>query len=255
MDPSTQARLKSEAEFHDKAFREGARASVGRFYRMIAPSRSHYLDYLCARCPGRRLLEYGSGDATQGPRFAGLGATVVGIDISPVAVEKNRDIVRRRGLERLSYEVMDAEATTFADGSFDLIGGVGILHHLNLRKCYAEIARLLDTGGSAIFIEPLGHNPLINWFRNRTPALRTPDEHPLRMDDLELLRAYFGRVDLKFYYLLALGAALLPEGWMSRASLRILHALDQALFAVFPFLRKHAWSVVLTVSEPRKPRL
>lgn len=254
MDPSTQARLKSEAEFHDKAFSEGARASVGRFYRIIAPSRGHYLDYLGVRCAGRRLLEYGSGDATQGPRFAGLGATVTGIDISPVAVEKNRAIVRRRGLERLSYEVMDAEATTFADRSFDLIGGVGILHHLDLRKCYAEIARLLDAGGSAIFIEPLGHNPLINWFRNRTPALRTPDEHPLLMADLELLREFFGQVDLKFYYLLALGAALLPEGWMCRAALRVLHSLDQALFAVLPFLRKHAWSVVLTVSEPRTPR-
>jgi SAM-dependent methyltransferase len=252
MDPSTEARLKSEAEFHDKAFGEGARQSVGRFYRIIEPSRSHYLDYLGARCAGKRLLEYGSGDATQGPRFVGLGATVVGIDISPVAVEKNREVARRRGLDRLTYEVMDAEATTFPDHSFDLIGGVGILHHLDLRRCYAEIARLLADGGSATFIEPLGHNPLINWFRDRTPHLRTPDEHPLVIDDLRLLREYFGRVDLKFYYLTALGAALLPEGWLCRTALKALNGVDQALFAVLPFLRKHAWAVVLTVAEPRR---
>lgn len=252
MDTSTKVRLKSEAEFHDKAFSEDSRASVGRFYRIIEPSRSHYLNYIGERCKGKRFLEYGSGDATQGPRFARLGAEVVGIDISPVSVEKNRAVAARHGLDGLTYEVMDAEATTFPDESFDLIGGVGILHHLDLDRCYAEIGRLLREGGSAIFIEPLGHNPLINWFRARTPELRTPDEHPLLMRDLDLLKSYFADVRLKYYYLTALGAALLPEGWMCRTVSKVLNGVDQALFAVLPFLRKHAWAVVLTVAGPKR---
>jgi ubiquinone/menaquinone biosynthesis C-methylase UbiE len=64
---------------------------------------------------------------------------------------------------------MNAEATTFPDNSFDLICGSSILHHLNLDKACAEIRRILRPDGGAVFIEPLGHNPLINMFRKLTP--------------------------------------------------------------------------------------
>jgi hypothetical protein len=48
----------------------------------------------------------------------------------------------------------------------------------DLSLACSEIARVLRPGGPAIFVEPLGHNPLINAYRKRTPALRTVDEHP-----------------------------------------------------------------------------
>jgi len=44
--------------------------------------------------------------------------------------------------------------------------------------------------GSAIFIDPLGHNPAINMFRRSTPDLRTEDEHPLLLEDFRLAGRY-----------------------------------------------------------------
>jgi hypothetical protein len=38
--------------------------------------------------------------------------------------------------------------------------------------------------GWALFSEPLGHNPLVNWYRNRTPEQRTEDEHPLLLSSI-----------------------------------------------------------------------
>src|SRR5438270_352918 len=83
------------------------------------------------------------------------------IAMAPVAMEIARQQAEREGLA-IDFAVMDAEHTTFPDASFDLIVGSGILHHLDLDRTYTEIARLLAPGGRAVFVEPLGHNALIN---------------------------------------------------------------------------------------------
>jgi ubiquinone/menaquinone biosynthesis C-methylase UbiE len=82
-----------------------------------------------------------------------------------------------RGVVNAQFDVMNAEELEFEDAAFDVIFGSGIIHHLDVPRAYSELARVLAPGGSAVFVEPLGHNPLIRVFRNRTPELRTPDEH------------------------------------------------------------------------------
>ena len=39
------------------------------------------------------------------------------------------------------------------------------------------------------------HNPALNLFRKMTPHLRTPDEHPLMMSDLQLARTGFRSIE------------------------------------------------------------
>ena len=122
-------------------------------------------------------------------RPAAAGAHATGIDISPVAIEMGVREAASRGLrDRTHFAVMNAEALDFPDASFDRVCGSGILHHLDLKKAYGEIARVLRPNGYGIFLEPLGHNPLINWYRRRTPQMRTEDEHPLLKSDLALAR-------------------------------------------------------------------
>src|SRR3546814_19128134 len=93
------------------------------------------------------------------------------------------DLATETGLHA-TFSVDNAEQTSFPDASFDRIGGSGILHHLDLDRAYAEIARLLKPGGRAVFLEPLGHNPLLTAYRDRTPRMRTEDKnHPLRNEE------------------------------------------------------------------------
>ena len=111
-----------------------------------------------------------------------------------------------RGIVNAKFDVINAEELEFEDAAFDVIFGSGIIHHLDVPRAYSELSRVLAPGGSAVFVEPLGHNPLIRVFRNRTPELRTPDEHPLVKSNYLLAREYFDRIDVTLYGLATLAA-------------------------------------------------
>jgi SAM-dependent methyltransferase len=245
-------RIDREREFHDRAFEDGRRAGVTEFYEVVRGSRRQYEEYLRSHAPGSRVLEYGCGPGSSAFSLAEHGAKVTGIDISPVAIKKAVDRARREGVRNAEFRVMDAENLEFEDGSFDLVCGTGILHHLDLKKAFAEISRVLRPGGSAVFIEPLGHNPLINRFRGSTPELRTEDEHPLLMEDIRLAERLFGRVDMQPYGFLTLAAIPLRRRPGFRPALAVLEKADRVLFAVLPFVRRYSWQAVLTLTDPKK---
>jgi hypothetical protein len=50
-----------------------------------------------------------------------------------------------------------------------------------------SMTKILQPKGKAIFIEPLGHNFLINLYRRLTPNIRSADEHPLLAKDLKIM--------------------------------------------------------------------
>lgn len=110
------------------------------------------------------------------------------------------------GPDDCHYLEMDAEHLDFDDRSFDLVFGSGILHHLDLEVALAEVSRVLTDGGSAVFFEPMGHDPAINLYRRLTPAMRTPDEHPLRVEDLRTAGRFFGTVVAEYHVLVSFAA-------------------------------------------------
>jgi SAM-dependent methyltransferase len=139
---------------------------------------------------------------------------------------------------------MNAEELTFADDSFDFIFGTGILHHLDLNRAYQELSRVLRPNGVALFIEPLGHNPIINAYRNRTPDARTDDEHPLLRKDLHLAREYFSTAAIHSSGLLSLAAVPFGNQATGRMARDILTVADKILLKM-PVLRWQAWIAVL----------
>jgi SAM-dependent methyltransferase len=246
------ARLEREREFHDRAFAEDVRASAKRFYAVTGAMLAWYEGVLSAHADGARVLEYGCGPGSRAFHLARSGAHVLGIDISPVAIEQAAARGRAEGLaERLEFRVMDAEQLELPDGGFDVVCGSGILHHLSLGRAYGEIARVLKDDGIAVFTEPLGHNPAINAYRNRTPALRTVDEHPLLVGDLALAESFFAQVTTRFFALTSLLAIPLRERPGFERLLGALDAFDRWLFRVAPPLRREAWMVGMTLSRPR----
>src|ERR1700761_1628499 len=100
-----------------------------------------------------RSLEIGAGTGYFSLNL--LQAGVVGeatcTDISPGMVA-----TLARNAERLGLDVRtaraDAESLPFADGSFDLVLGHAVLHHLpNLRRAFSEFHRVLRPGGRIVF--------------------------------------------------------------------------------------------------------
>ena len=132
-----------------------------------------------------------------------------------------------------------------------MIIGSGIIHHLDLEKSYAELNRILKKDGHAVFVEPLGHNPLINLYRNLTPKMRTEDEHPLLEKDLRLLGKYFHRVEIDYFSLFTLLAVPFRNTFLFNGLRTLLGKVDQAVFLIPP-VRKYAWTVVIHASNPKK---
>jgi SAM-dependent methyltransferase len=244
-----------EKEFHDQVFTEGGREDARRFYSVTASSRRRYLEAIVAATGRGPVLEYGCGPGSTVFYLGQRGIQAMGIDISSVAIERAQRRAARDGLEDvLSFREMDAENLEFAAGTFEVVCGRGILHHLNLEAAFREIARVLQPSGTAVFIEPLGHNPLINWYRNRTPQMRTPDEHPLLQRDLELAREFFRDVRMLPFHLSSMAAIPLRKAPGFTQLVSVLEATDRALFTMLPFLRKHAWAAVLVFSHAHSSR-
>jgi hypothetical protein len=103
----------------------------------------------------------------------------------------------------------------------------------------------LRPNGRATFAEPLAHHPLFWVARQLTPRLRTIDEHPFALADLERLAQAFSRSQITTRFLLAPFAYLLRLWQRGENLFRYAHQwlerLDSWLFKCFPFLRRFAW--------------
>ena len=246
-------RLQREARFHDHAFSADTRARARKFYWAAAGAKRHYHSLIEADCGGKTVLEYGCGMGSHAFALARSGAEVFGIDVSTEGIRQAAARANAESVDgRLSFEVMNAEELAFPDGHFDLVCGSGILHHLDLERACAELARVLKPSGRAVFIEPLGHNPLINLYRSMTPDMRTADEHPLLVDDLPTLATNFRDVKVNYFVLFALAAV--PFRHLPGVSylLSLLERADNALLRL-PFAKKHAWIVLVQLEFPKLP--
>ncbi|MBE0644443.1 MAG: class I SAM-dependent methyltransferase [Bacteroidetes bacterium] len=246
-------RILKEQQFHDTRILEedAARRPTDKYYVLMELPRALYTRRVEELGRGHRLLEYGCSDGESSRHWAAQGVSTTGIDISPAAI----DVARKRAADaklEIQYEVMNAEQMTFEDGNFDVVSGTGILHHLDLPVAFAEINRVLNDAGHALFIEPLGHNPLINLYRKLTPGMRSEDEHPLRTQDLHIAAQYFSDVHLQFFNLLTFAAIPLRSTPLFRPALSTLRAIDRMLFTILPFTRRYAWMVLLDCSRPKR---
>jgi SAM-dependent methyltransferase len=244
-------RLERERDFHNATFAARSREDAAKFYEVEQAPMDGYVELLRRYgAPGRRVLEYGCGPGSQAFTLAAQGVRVTGIDISDVAIDLATERAALEGVaDNADFRVMNAEATDFGAAEFDLVCGTAILHHLDVAAAYSEIGRVLRSDGHACFVEPLGHNPAIRAYRDRTPELRTEDEHPLLVPDLELLRAYFGTVETTFFNLLTLAAVPLRRTRGFGPAVRALSAVDRLLFRL-PAARRQAWMVLISVGDP-----
>jgi SAM-dependent methyltransferase len=253
-------RKQAERRFHDERFEHDVRGAVDKFYAVTEASVTHLREAVRSRCAGKHLLECGCGPKPHALALAPYAASVTGIDISGVAARRATEEAERAGVGNARFLVMDAEQMDFSDDSFDVVFGSSILHHLDLERSLAEIARVARAGGTAIFLEPMGHNPAVNAYRRLTPHLRTRDEHPLTLADLERAKRSFAGAEYTFYHLLSLLAVPLRRTRPFRPVVRALDAADRALFERFPPIQRLAWFVLMVLEasprhlecEPRK---
>jgi ubiquinone/menaquinone biosynthesis C-methylase UbiE len=226
-----------------------------KFYSITGKSEEYQYQWLQARCkPGMKVLDFGCGNGENGIYAAQCGADVIGIDISPEGVANANLNAKQFNVDgHCRFEVMDGENMSFADNIFDLAVEYGVLHHVDLDKTIRELSRVLKPGGEMICVEALRHNPLIHWYRKKTPHLRTEweAEHILGIQDLSVVRKYFSKVEARFFHLAVLAAVPFRKTRFFKPLCSILNKVDSVLLNN-KIIGKYAWIMVFTMSNPRK---
>ncbi|MBX7103917.1 MAG: class I SAM-dependent methyltransferase [Gemmataceae bacterium] len=193
------ARITRERQYHD------AEAAARAITFSLQPSRlrfndGEYLDHApwvrpavvaLGELTGRRLLDFGCGHGMASVVFARRGAHVTATDLSPGYVaEAGRRAMANES--EVAMAVADGHELPFAAGSFDLIWGHAILHHLDVPVAARELRRVLVPGGRVVLCDPWDGNPLVRWLRRG--RRHTADEHALRPADIDALKGVFKKV-------------------------------------------------------------
>ncbi len=114
--------------------------------------------------PFARSLEIGAGTGYFSLNLLqeGVVGAATCTDVSPGMIATLRGNAERLGLE-VETAVCDAAALPFEDGSFDLVLGHAVLHHLpELDRAFTEFRRVLRPGGVLLFAgEPSRHGDRI----------------------------------------------------------------------------------------------
>ena len=236
-----------EKEFHDKLQSKSQGRFENIFYKAILNAWEDFYNFLQINSKNSEILDYGCGVGPVIEKVIKFNPKkITGIDISDVSISKAREKLNNYNT-KIDLIVDNCEATKFSKNEFDIVYGLGILHHLQFSKCIDEISRILKPDGKLLFIEPLGTNPIINFYRFLTPKSRSRDEHPLVFKDFEMIKSKFKSVNIKYYGFLTL--VFFPFYSSSKSKIfKVLVKLDQLLFKIKIF-RFFAWSVLISARK------
>jgi len=243
----------SEQKFHDKKYSSVHNAPVHYQYNPIAVI---YLKIkeMIGDLRNKDVLEYGCGNGWLTAELASIGGNISSFDISEEAIKTAGLFLSKHNLlQNVCFKKMSGEKLKYPDNSFDVVVGFAILHHLDLDKAIPEIYRVMKPSACAYFAEPLGTNPLINFYRKLTPGFRTIDESPIVLDEFKTHMEKFRKWSHEEYYLTALLPLFLSHIPVLRSFanklMNPLIALDKKLLVLMPNLGKFAWYSIFTLHK------
>jgi SAM-dependent methyltransferase len=204
-----------------------------------------------------RLLSLGCGEGSIERRLAPHVGEIVGLDISPVAIEQARSKAKEAALGNLSFVEADPRGVRLEGfGEFDFIVAFAFLHHLDdaaIRDTLLAARRTLRPGGAFYSSDP-SRRRLAGLFarfvRPTYDRYHSPDERELDPLALVSLAAQAGfrrwRIDYTDYF-------LGPIAWLAPGTppwlVPILAALDSLALSV-PLLRRYASSFSFIARVP-----
>ncbi len=201
---------------------------------------------------GRHILDFGCGSGANSVHLADRGAHVWSVDISADLIHLARRRMAATGRAGgARFIVGSAHDLPFPDGSIDIVFGIAILHHLDLKLVSREIFRVLKPGGRAIFQEPVRNSSVVKFVRSLIPWQApdvSPFERPLTDGELREFAAPFSSVRVRAFGLphVQLGQVL-P---IVKTQVDALYRTDRALLRAAPALAYYAGIRVFELTRP-----
>lgn len=174
----------------------------------------------------KHVLIVGCGFGEDALRLARMGAHVFAFDLSAESIALARQLAAREKL-RIEFAEMPAEQLSYPDGFFDCAIARDILHHTEIPRVMAEIARVCRKDAVLVVNEVYSHSLLERLRRVRLidrwlyPAMRgfvyqgkdpyiTQDERKLTQDDVSRIAAELAEVNMRKYFGAVVGR-MLPD--------------------------------------------
>jgi SAM-dependent methyltransferase len=151
---------------------------------------------------GKRVLDYACGVGVMSAWLADRGATVVGMDLSPVSASRAAEFCDQVGANA-TFVAGDDLSEDALPGLFDRIVGRYAIHHVDVATVAPLLAKRLEADGKAAFLETMSRNPVLRLARRHltgrlhVPRYGTFDEHPLADEDLRVLEKAFGSLECR----------------------------------------------------------
>jgi ubiquinone/menaquinone biosynthesis C-methylase UbiE len=205
------------------------------------------------------LLDFGCGPGDNSLRFSRIGYKVTGFDISESNIDNCVKLFEKNDVkEKGKFFVSTAESLSLSDQSFDVIVGIDILHHVDIKKAMLEVRRLLKNDGVAIFREPVEVN-FLDWIRN-TSLVRffvpnsaslenhiTEDERKLNQMDFQNIKQVFPRMVIERSLILSRFDKFVRSNHSKSASM--LERIDYFLTRIIPGYSKLGGGAVIILRK------
>lgn len=256
----------AEAEFHNQwgNSTEVNKIDVEKYFSSKASSDYYSAMKLFGDLKNKEILDLGCGLGEASVYFALQKAKVFSLDISPGMLTCVKKLAKKyKVYPKIKFLEAPAERIPLGRESLDFIFGGNVLHHVDITKTSKEIKRVLKKRGKAVFIEPLGYNPIIQIYRFLAGDVRTKMEKPFTFRDIHNLGRGFRsiqHVEKQFLTTLIfvwffLGERLNPrkvrywkrivdESEKYEKAFTFLERFDSMVLKI-PFLNRMCWNTVI----------
>jgi SAM-dependent methyltransferase len=150
--------------------------------------------------PGDNWLDLACGTGATSERACAAGATVTGLDLSPVLIETAKERAGELGFE-IDYLVGDVEQLAFEDASFDKVSSTcGVMFAPDHEATANEIARVTKPGGRIALVNWTPTGGMAKVFKVMAPYQPAPPpSNPFLWGDEQHVRDLLGEsFDLHF---------------------------------------------------------
>ncbi len=230
-----------------------------------------YLHQRIGDIKGKSVLDLGCGLGEVSVYFALQGADVTAVDLSQPMLDVVQQVAKRYKVKLKTVQASVEELDNLKKHSFDIIYVGNLFHHVNIPKTLKHVTRVLKPSGQLICWEPVDYNPVINVYRKIANNVRSYDERPFRMSDIELFKQTFKTVEIRWAWFSTLFVfvymalvqrrdpnkerywkVVIKESEKWRPLYAPLEKFDRFILKTFPALGPLCWNVILVCSGVKK---
>ncbi len=137
-------------EYNSKDYQEESKIPVDVHYGPGSPNEKHFK--LLGNLKGKKVLEIGCGGAQCGIAMAKQGAKVTGIDISREQLKFAEELADKNKVKIKFYQGDIRNLKQIKSNSQDIVfSAFALLYVDDLKKCFAEVYRVLKKNGIFVF--------------------------------------------------------------------------------------------------------